>query len=39
MKKSANRLEVADFFVTLEEFAGFLCIKAIREIEDFEGYG
>ena len=26
------------FFVTLEEFAGFLCIKAVREIEDLEGY-
>ena len=24
-------------FVTLERFAGFLCIKAVREIEDFEG--
>jgi len=27
------------FFVTLEEIAGFLYIKAVWEIEDFEGYG
>jgi hypothetical protein len=27
------------FSVTLEEFAGFLYIKAVWEIEDFEGYG
>ena len=27
------------FFVTLEEFAGFLYIKAIWEIEDYLGYG
>ena len=29
----------ARFFVTLREIAGFLCIKAGWEIEDFEGYG
>ena len=27
------------FFVTLSEFAGFLCIKVVWAIEDFEGYG
>ena len=27
------------FCLTLEEIAGFLCIKAVWEIEDFEGYG
>ena len=25
--------------VTLEEIAGLFCIKAVWEIEDFEGYG
>ena len=27
------------FFVNLERFAGFLYIKAVWEIEDFQGYG
>ena len=26
------------FFVTLEEFAGFLCIKAVWRIEEKRGY-
>ncbi len=32
-------MHFARLFVTLEEFAGFLCIEAVWEIEDFEGYG
>lgn len=31
-------LYCARFSVTLDEFAGFLCIKAVWEIKDFEGY-
>ena len=27
------------FYVTLEDFSAFLCIKAVWEIEDFLGYG
>ena len=30
---------VSFFFVTLEDFSAFLCIKAVWEIEDFLGYG
>ena len=26
------------FFVTLDDFAGFLCIKAMQRIEKFLGY-
>ena len=26
------------FFVTLQEFAGFLCIKAMQRIEKIQGY-
>ena len=33
------RFSPTRFFVTLREFAGFLCIKAVWEIEDFLGYG
>ena len=29
---------LALFFVTLEEIAGFLCIKALQRIEKFGGY-
>ena len=32
-------MRVKSFFVTLEEIAGFLYIKAVWEIEDFLGYG
>jgi len=34
-----NILMIGKLVVTLEEFAGFLCIKAVWEIEDFLGYG
>ena len=33
------RFSPTRFFVTLEEFAGFLYIKVVWEIENFEGYG
>ncbi len=36
---SENSKFLKDIFVTLEEIAGFLYIKAVWEIEDFEGYG
>ena len=38
-KKEQVPLFCSRLFVTLEEFAGFLYIKAVWEIEDFEGYG
>jgi len=38
-KKEQILLFCSRLFVTLEEITGFLCIQAIREIEDFEGYG
>ena len=31
-------LDFGELFVTLEEFAGFLCIKAMQRIEKFPGY-
>ena len=33
------RFSPTRFFVTLQEIAEFLCIKAVWEIEDFLGYG
>ena len=33
----AESLHFELFFLTLEEIAGFLCIKAVWDIEDFEG--
>ena len=38
-KRNEFLLFCSRLFVTLEEFAGFLCIKAVWEIEDFLGYG
>ena len=40
MAKKINEfiLFCARFSVTLDEFAGFLCIKAMRRIEKFLGY-
>ena len=32
------RFSPTRFFVTLEGFAGFLCIKAVWEIEEKQGY-
>jgi hypothetical protein len=37
-KKETVSLFYARLFVSLQEFAGFLYIKAIWGIEDFEGY-
>jgi len=36
-KRLSFLLHFPRFFVTLLEFAGFLCIKVVWEIEDFEG--
>jgi hypothetical protein len=38
-EKQAFFLHFSRFFVTLEDFSAFLCIKAVWEIEDFLGYG
>jgi hypothetical protein len=38
-KKKAGNPRITIFFVTLEDFSAFLCIKAVWEIEDFLGYG
>ncbi len=35
----ANSINIQKLFVTLEEIAEILYIKAVWEIEDFEGYG
>ena len=37
-RKAIFLLHFSRFFVTLEEFAGFLCIKAMQRIEKFWGY-
>jgi len=37
-KNSFFLLQFARSFVTLEEFAGFLYIKAMQRIEKFQGY-
>ena len=37
-KESRFSLHFTRFFVTLEEFSGFLCIKAVRGIENNRGY-
>ena len=37
-KRDTHYLVLAIFLVTLEEFAGFLYIKAMQRIEKFWGY-
>ena len=38
-KRNEFLLFCSRLFVTLQEFSAFLYIKAVREIEDFLGYG
>ena len=38
IKKELFFLFCSRFFVTLDDFAGFLCIKAMQGIEKFWGY-
>ena len=38
-KIAAAMMILQKLFVTLDDFAGFLCIKAMQGIEKFLGYG